>query len=330
MSSAAPRARRRRRSIATRPPRCSARSSMRPHLGFPGSLALVWRFDPMCDRVAQQVGDRVRDAVEDHAVELCLGAAHVELHLLARVPAARSRTALGNWPVIELSGRVRIWIDRVLELAEEAARRRPSSVSMRSSSGSAPSSPSRCSSRRLCSTVSPTASSSRSTFSGRDAHGSLRAAVGHGRRGGGAGARPGLGVGGAVLLAVASQAPRASSVACSSGSVELLREHSVLARALERVLHRVRDRLHVRRCPTMPALPLIECASRKRESTASGCGLARLQARAAWRPCGPDARRPPRGRSQGSRGRARSCPRRPLDRGEHRCDLHDAHQRTVG
>ena len=40
-----------------------------------GLLALLGRLDPVRDGVAQQVGDRLGDAVEDHPVEWCLGAA---------------------------------------------------------------------------------------------------------------------------------------------------------------------------------------------------------------------------------------------------------------
>ena len=70
-------------SIATIRPRCSARSSTRPARGLPAASRSCGRLDPVRDRVAQQVDDGLRDAVEDHPVELGLGAADRQLDLLA-------------------------------------------------------------------------------------------------------------------------------------------------------------------------------------------------------------------------------------------------------
>ena len=68
---------------STMPPRCSARSSSRPRAGLPAPLALLRRLDPVGDRVAQQVYERLREPLEDRPVELGLGPYDDELDLLA-------------------------------------------------------------------------------------------------------------------------------------------------------------------------------------------------------------------------------------------------------
>ena len=64
-------------------PRCSARSSRRPRAGLPARSRSCRRLDPVADRVAEQVDERLGEAFEDRAVELGLGAHHDELDLLA-------------------------------------------------------------------------------------------------------------------------------------------------------------------------------------------------------------------------------------------------------
>ncbi len=60
--------------ISTRLPRGSARSSTRPRAGLPARSRSAGRLDAVHDSVAQQVRERLGQALQDHPVELGVGA----------------------------------------------------------------------------------------------------------------------------------------------------------------------------------------------------------------------------------------------------------------
>ena len=70
--------------ITTLLPRCEAWSDDRPRARLAGGFAIVGRLQPVIDRVADHVDQRVAQLVDHPLVQLGLLAADLERHLLAR------------------------------------------------------------------------------------------------------------------------------------------------------------------------------------------------------------------------------------------------------
>ena len=92
------RCRRRRRRSRRRPgrPRGRARRVSTPSAGLPAARAGLGRLDAVVDRVADEVGQRVLDRLEQGLVELGLVALHLEADLTCRSCSPRSRTTRGS------------------------------------------------------------------------------------------------------------------------------------------------------------------------------------------------------------------------------------------
>ena len=70
---------------------------MVPCSPLPAASALGGRLQTMIGGVAHHVGERVLDQVEHLAVELGVGAVHLQIDLLAEFAGERSRTMRGSF-----------------------------------------------------------------------------------------------------------------------------------------------------------------------------------------------------------------------------------------